>query len=213
MEASFWHKRWENGEIAFHESQVNPYLIAHFEKLNLPTGARVFLPLCGKTLDIGWLLEQGYQVAGCELSPLAIQDLFNRLQLQVEITELGEIARYSARGIDIFVGDIFSLSADQLGPVDAIYDRAALVALPAEMRRLYADHVMQLTNNAPQLVIAYQYDQSKMAGPPHSVSDEELQRLFETVYRLQCIESTNLVDGLKGKVAAVETAMLLEKIC
>lgn len=60
METSFWHRRWLNNEIGFHQSEVNPFLLEHFSALQLPPGRRVFVPLCGKTLDIGRLLSQGY---------------------------------------------------------------------------------------------------------------------------------------------------------
>ena len=64
MDSDFWHQKWEQGEIGFHESQVNPVLVGNLESLNLTKGSRLFLPLCGKTHDIAWLLAQGYRIAG-----------------------------------------------------------------------------------------------------------------------------------------------------
>src|SRR5215831_11061782 len=166
MDARFWRQKWEQNEIAFHQSEVNPHLAAHFYKLSVAKGGRVFLPLCGKTLDIGWLLSQGYRVAGAELSRIAIEQLFMELGMQPEISGVGDVEQWSAYKIDIFVGDIFALSRQILGPVDAIYDRAALVALPENMRKRYAAHLTELTQKAPQLLISYEYDQRVMAGPP-----------------------------------------------
>lgn len=88
MEASFWHRKWERGEINFHESEANPLLTTHFEKLDLAKGSRVFLPLCGKTRDIAWLLARGYRIAGAELSGQAIDALFQELGLKPEIAGL-----------------------------------------------------------------------------------------------------------------------------
>jgi len=121
MDARFWHQRWEKNEIAFHASEANPLLLKYFKALSLAKGRRVFLPLCGKTLDISWLLSNGYRVAGAELSQIAIEQLFKELGVEPKVTELGESYHYSEKNIDIFVGDIFDLSSERLGPVDAVY--------------------------------------------------------------------------------------------
>ena len=52
MEASYWQQRWEINQIGFHGDEVNPLLVSHIGALGLDKGARLFLPLCGKTLDI-----------------------------------------------------------------------------------------------------------------------------------------------------------------
>ncbi len=211
MDANFWHQKWERGDIAFHQSEANPFLAAHFGQLKLPQGSRVFLPLCGKTRDFAWLLAKGYRVVGAELSELAIKDLFNDLGLEPEISPVGELARYRANSIDIFVGDIFAVSAETLGPVNAIYDRAALVALPAGIRGPYTSHLMDITGSAPQLLVTYQYDQGLMDGPPFSVSGDEVKQHYGDIYQLKAVESQNVTGGFKGGVAATETAWLLQK--
>jgi len=210
MEASFWHNKWQRGEIAFHQSQANPLLVAHFEKLNLPKGSRVFLPLCGKTLDIAWLLAGEYRVVGAELSEIAIDELFESLGLQPKITKVGALIHYSAENIDLFVGNIFDLTAEYLGPVNAIYDRAAIVALPADTRKKYASHLLNITQAAPQLVIAYEYDQSLVDGPPFSVSEAELKQHYGATYNLSALETREVEGGMKGKAASTETAWFLK---
>ncbi|WP_250656963.1 thiopurine S-methyltransferase [Alkalimarinus coralli] len=211
MEASFWHQRWELGEIAFHEGQANALLVQYFAKLNLEKGSKVFVPLCGKTRDIAWLLTQGYQVVGAELSELAIKELFSDLEIEPEISEVGDLIHYHGEGIDIYVGDIFSVTAAQLGQVDAIYDRAALVALPEHMRQQYTSHLITITGTAPQLMICYEYDQLVMPGPPFSICDEEVKQHYDGSYRLLLLESSQVSGGLKGKAAAVERVWLLQK--
>lgn len=211
MEENFWHQKWERGDIAFHESEANPFLIEHFKKLNLPKDSRVFLPLCGKTRDVAWLLACGYRVVGAELSELAINELFKDLVLAPEISRIGELIRYSANNIDILVGDIFAVSVDYLGPVSAIYDRAALVALPAGIRAHYTSHLINISDAAPQLLITYEYNQQLIDGPPFSVNEDEVKQHYDTRYHLKSVESQNIAGGLKGKVAATETAWLLQK--
>jgi thiopurine S-methyltransferase len=209
MEPGFWHQRWEKNEIAFHEGKPNAFLLAYFKELALTKGRRIFLPLCGKTRDISWFLSNGYRVAGAELSQLAIERLFMDLGLQPDVSEAGELRQWSAQNIDIFVGDIFALSRTVLGPVDAVYDRAALVALPESVRPRYTAHLTALTHKAPQLLISYQYDQSLMDGPPFSVSNEEVDRHYRGQFDLRLLTSADVAGGLKGKCPAKENVWLL----
>jgi len=209
MDPDFWHLRWRENRIGFHQAAANAMLVKHIDALDLPAGARIFLPLCGKTNDIGWLMSQGYRVAGAELSRLAIDQLFQDLGLTPEITELGALTRFSAANIDIFVGDILALTADLLGPIDASYDRAALVALPRDMRARYADHMARITANAPQFLICFEYDQSLMTGPPFSVNADEVARVYAAQYRLTDHDAADVAGGLKGICPAIERVWLL----
>ncbi|MES2605406.1 MAG: thiopurine S-methyltransferase [Pseudomonadota bacterium] len=189
MEANFWLDRWTNNEIGWHEKDFHPLLTGHLHELALPHGSRVFVPLCGKTRDIAWLLQRGYQVAGSELSELAVQQLFEELGVQASVTTVGKSQRYQAPMLDIFTGDLFELTQAQLGPVQAIYDRAALVALPPDMRIRYTKHLLAVTRNAPQLLICFEYDQNQMAGPPHSVPGPEVWHHYGSTYSLTFAES------------------------
>ena len=211
MDAGFWHQRWEKNEIAFHESKANPLLVKHFNELSLAKGRRIFVPLCGKTLDISWLLSKGYRVAAAELSQIAIEQLFMELGVQPETSTVGEVEQWSANNLDIFVGDVFALSRKVLGPVDGIYDRAALVAFPEEMRKRYTAHLMETTGQAPQLLICYDYDQSLMEGPPFSVSNDEVKRHYAVNYDVTLIASTDVSGGLKGKCPAKENVWRINK--
>ena len=172
--------------------------------MQIKRGARVFLPLCGKTLDIAWLLAQGLQVVGAELSQIAIEDLFRQLQLTPNITKKNDMTHFSAGKIDIFVVDIFNLTPQVLGKVDMIYDRAALVALPDKMRKAYTQHLIALTHAAPQLLICFEYDQSIHAGPPFSISSDEVKKHYQAHYDLTLLATKAMADGLKGKYPATE---------
>ncbi len=211
MDAAFWHQKWEANEIGFHEGEANRLLVKYFNALSLAEGRRVFVPLCGKTLDIAWLLSNGFRVAGAELVESAIEQLFSELGIEPEISEVGGVKRYSAKNIDIFVGDIFAVSSEILGSVDAIYDRAALVALPEEIRRRYTGHLMEISDRTPQLLLTFEYDQSVMDGPPFSISNEEVIQHYGDRYELTLMESIAIPGGLKGKCAATENVWLLKK--
>jgi thiopurine S-methyltransferase len=209
MDAGFWHRKWQRNDIAFHESDANRLLVAHYADWALPPGSRVFLPLCGKTLDIRWLLSRGHRIAGAELSPLAVEQLFAELGVTPAATEIGRTRLYHSEGIDVFVGDIFDLSFDVLGPVAAVYDRAALVALPADVRSCYAEHLIRLTGAARQLLITFDYDQALLDGPPFSIGHDEVARHYGATYDVRQLASVDVAGGLKGRCPAREEVWLL----
>lgn len=212
MHPEFWHERWQKREIAFHQAAANPLLVNWFNQLLLAPGASVFLPLCGKSLDIHWILAQGYKVIGAELSEMAVQELFAELGLMPEVSCEGSLTLYQADKLQVFVGDIFQLSQTVLGSVAAIYDRAALVALPEAMRQLYAQHLITISQSAPQLVICFEYDQKQLPGPPFSVDKDEMHKLYSNAYSLNCLEKRNVPGGLKRKCPASEVGWLLMPI-
>ncbi|MEE2733065.1 MAG: thiopurine S-methyltransferase [Pseudomonadota bacterium] len=213
MEAEFWHKKWESREIGFHLQAVNPLLTAHFQWLHLEPGQRVFVPLCGKTLDIAWLLSQGHPVVAAELSVLAVDQLFAELGLVPQVTEYEELLHYRAApggqcpGLEVFVGDVFLVSAELLGLVHAVYDRAALVALPHGMRADYTRHLLSITGTAPQLLISFDYDQQRLPGPPFCVNQEEVQRYYAAQYQIMLLDSVAVAGGLKGVCPAQELVL------
>ena len=182
MQAEFWLERWQTQKTGFHLEAINPGLQQYWSDTGLSAGQRVFVPLCGKTLDLWWLLEQGYQVCGVELSPLAVAALFEQHSVTPEVAEHGNLQCWRYHELAIWCGDIFDLSPEQVGQVDAVYDRAALVALPEQMRAAYARQLVHLTRTAPQLLITLEYDQSQMAGPPFSVTQAEIARLYGADY-------------------------------
>ncbi len=171
----------------------------------------MFVPLCGKSLDLGWLLSQDYAVTGAELSELAVTQLFAELKFEPRISEVGKHKLFHGDKIDIFVGDLFDLSPKILGPVEAVYDRAALVALPETMRERYTTHLKTLTALAPQLVIGYEYDQTIVPGPPFSVTPDELHRHYSDSYALTPLARLDVPGGLKGKCPATEHVWKLGK--
>lgn len=211
MDVNFWHLRWKDNRIDFHADSANPLLIQHISKLSLAKRSRVFVPLCGKTVDIAWLMSSGFRVVGAELSEHAIKQLFLALGVEPEILIAGNLTHYCAENIDIFVGDIFNVSHTLLGPVNAIYDRAALVALPNNMRTRYTNHLIEITSAAPQLLISYEYDQSVMNGPPFSITKENICGYYENSYAMEILTSQGVPGGLKGQCEAIENIWLLNR--
>lgn len=209
MEPDFWHARWKTEDTGFHEGEPNAFLVAHFGALKLPPDGRVFVPLCGKTRDIHWLRAQGYQVAGAELSALAVEQLFHELGLEPEIRHHGEIHHYQAENIDIYVGDIFALTPDRLGEIDGVYDRAALVALPEATRKNYVKHLLALSRSAPKLLVTLEYEKELIPGPPFSVFGGEVKAHYDGTHAVREVESRHDAAGLKGQYPVTERAWIL----
>ena len=204
MKAEFWHERWQSNRIGFHNAEVNQKLARNLSRLTLDRGSQIFVPLCGKSRDIGWLLKQGLYVVAIELSEIAVQQLFQELGIVPKVTELDLLKRFSSPQLEVFVGDIFDLTGELTGKIDAVYDRAALIALPVAMRQKYADTVSEISGYAPQLLISIDYDQAEMDGPPFSVPRNEIAALYGTRYSVALLESTEVEGGLKGICPAHE---------
>lgn len=210
MQHDFWHEKWQTNNIGFHQSQPHPLLTQHLKSLNLTQHARIFVPLCGKSLDISWLIEQGYHVIGIDLSPIAIQAVISDLALNFNKTRIGNLTHYQHPQIDLFIGDFFELTAQQLSHIDAVYDRAALIALPESMRSQYTQHLIKITDQAPQLLISLEYDQEKMDGPPFAIPQNELLTHYSATYHIQLLAT--VAEQLKGKVDAQEQVWLLDRL-
>lgn len=213
MDAQFWHDKWQRREIGFHREQINPYLPTYFPTLALQAGQTVFLPLCGKTKDVSYFLQLGLQLVGVELSEVAVQELFADLGVQPEISDVLGMRCYQTTQLRIFVGDFFKLTTEHLGRIDAIYDRAALVALPLTMRQAYTKHLLNLSHNAPQLLITYEYEQSLVDGPPFSISRNEVEQHYASVYTIEVLHTAEVEGGMKGKTPAFEAVYCLRSLC
>lgn len=209
MDPDFWHQRWRENQIGFHERNGNALLAKYFDRLSLQGGDRVFVPLCGKSNDIGWLAARGCRVVGIELSPAAVEAFFSENGLEAEVSHVGALTRYASGPIELFAGDFFELSKETLGAVDAVYDRAALVAMPDSMREAYADHLTRVTGCAPQLLIAFDYDRTQMEGPPFSVPETTIEELYGSLYAREQLASLEISGLLAERCSGAENAWLL----
>lgn len=188
MEPAFWHNRWEQGDIGWHKTDVNLHLSRHWPRLELTAGTRVLVPLCGKSLDLLWLAGEGHKVVGVELSRVAVEQFFAEQGLQPTITAQGPFQRYRVDELEILCGDFYALTAELLGPIDAVYDRASLIAMPPERRPDYAAQITRLMPpGARMLLIGMDYPQGEMAGPPFSVPEVEVHTLYRDRFEIQTL--------------------------
>ncbi|MEH6650126.1 MAG: thiopurine S-methyltransferase [Motiliproteus sp.] len=185
MDADFWHQRWDRQQIAFHQQQVNPLLQRYWPALQLEQGSRVFVPLCGKSVDMLWLLEQGYSLVGSELSELAVEAFFTENQLQPQRSQIegsgtSPLQQWQVDSLTLLCGDLFAIDKDRCGQFDVIYDRAALIALPESMRQGYVDKLVGLLKPGGQiLLITLEYPSELHQGPPFSVLETDFMPLFD----------------------------------
>ena len=183
MDARYWQDKWAADSIGFHQDRPNKRLVEHWPALGLDAGATVFVPLAGKSLDLLWLHGRGHPVLGVELSEKAVRAFFAENDLAHERRVDGPFERFSgigeAAGIELLVGDFFDLDAARLAGAGALYDRASLIAMDDALRPRYARHLgAVLSGGCTGLVIAIDYDPSRMKGPPFAVPDAEVHDLL-----------------------------------
>ena len=198
MDPQFWRTNWQEGRIAFHEGKPNALLSRFIDRLD--GKRRVLVPLCGKADDLAYLASRGHEVVGIELVEDAVRAFFSEHGLVPEV----DGTRYSAAGITLFARNVFDVTKQDVGPIDALYDRAALVALPPDIRVKYIAHLRAIAGHVPGLLVAIEYPQELLPGPPFSVPEAEVRTHFASAEMLA-------EDKLKTGRAA-ELGMAVERM-
>lgn len=194
MDTDFWLQRWQQGQIGFHQSRVMPLLQKHWSGLRVPVPGRVLVPLAGKSLDVAWLAAQGHEVLAVEISPLAVDQFFREHDLHPETRQTPEGTIYQAGHIQYLCGDVLKLSAATLATIEGCYDRAALIALPPELRQRYVERVYhRLPEGCRTLLLTLDYPQQEMQGPPFSVPDTEVTMRFGDRWRIEPLETRDIL--------------------
>ncbi len=215
MDKNFWKESWEQGNIGFYQKNIHRYLQRFYSRLVIADSDPVFVPLCGKTLDMLWLQQQRAVVLGVEFSSLAVQDFFAENDLAVFRGQQGRFERYISDNLEILCGDLFDLKQQDLFDCRVVYDRASLVALPPEMRRRYALKLASLLPSGSRvLLVSYDYNQREMAGPPFAVLKEELKDLFAVDFTIELLAEEDALENhqvlkKRGLTQLTENAHLL----
>jgi len=192
----FWRLRWQRGELGWHEDAFNRHLSEHWPGLEVTPTRQVFVPLCGKSLDMLWLAGRGHRVLGVEISELAAEAFCRENGLTPRVTDESPFRRYTMDEIEILVGDFFDLTPNHLRQIGAVYDRASVIALPPEIRPAYAEHLAALlAADVPSLLITLDYDPTRMSGPPFAVTADEVRALFAPAFEIDMLMSFNLIEG------------------
>jgi thiopurine S-methyltransferase len=208
MHEQFWLQRWQEGRTGFHSDKTSPLLERHWPSLSLPAGSRVLVPLAGKSIDMLWLRDRGHRVLGVELSPLAVEQFFDESGLQPTVQETSAGRHFVSDQIELICGNLFNLGASELADCIGVYDRAALIALPPDMRRRYAAHLSHfLPSDCQILLIALEYAQHEMEGPPFAVGEEEVNAIYEQDWRVEVLERRDTLAEEPGFAARGMTSL------
>lgn len=218
MEHEFWHERWANKEIGFHEGTVNQYLHDHWPELVDKSDETVLVPLCGKAHDMWWLNDRGHPVIGVELSKVACKDFFEEAQEKAKVHPGEPFIKFTHGDLELWCGDFFQLVPEDLKHIRLVYDRAALIALPPHMRQTYVEHLTAIIPDGTRiLLITLDYDDGRIEGPPFNVSNDEVRKLYEEDYEIEHILTNTLAkDHLfakrRGLEGATESVFRLRKL-
>lgn len=199
MTDDFWFQAWRDGHIGFHQNHVSETLQKHWPAIQAEANCRVFVPLAGKSLDMMWLQGQGHRVRGVEMSSVAISQFFSEGPMHPFMDFPYGVTRYSAQGssepgIELLERNVFALPAPLLADCMAFYDRAAIVALSPEQREAYARDVYgHLPQGCTGLMVALEYPQDEMGGPPFPVPEAEVRRLFEPAWSVELLERRDVL--------------------
>ncbi len=178
-----WLQSWREQRVDFHQKAVNSFLTRFWPNLELASGCRVFVPLCGKSLDMLWLAEQGHRVIGVELSPIAVAAFFRENGLKPSRRRRGRFTLWQHGRISILCGDYFALRQADLGEVDAVYDRAALTALPEDIRKRYVVHLQKIISKTSRIFLLTTEDAADNAPLSQVLGvDEEIASLFSRTF-------------------------------
>ena len=208
MDPDFWRQRWRDNEIGFHQAEPTPLLQKHWAAVGAPAGGKVFVPLAGKSLDMLWFAAQGHRVLGVELSPLAVAQFFDEHALQPDIFETRYGIHHRAGDIELICGDVFGLDAAALADCAAFYDRAALIALPAELRQRYVDEVYAgLPAGCRGLLITLEYPAHEKAGPPFPVTEAEVRSRYAPGWDVEMLERRDILSTQQSFIDEGVTAL------
>lgn len=183
VDNDLWLAMWKNSQTDFHQVLVNPQLQEHWYELDIPAKGRVLVPLCGKSNDLIWLAAKGFQVIGIELSAIAVKAFFVENNLKPKKIRVGNFTVWRHGRISIYCGDIFLLKGSNLGLVDAVYDRAALTALPEEIRALYVAKLMSfMPLLKPMLLLTTEDPDPQRSQDSPAMIDQEVADLYSPYF-------------------------------
>ena len=164
-----------------------------------------------------WLAQQGFSVIGVEISRKAVEEFFLERGLVPERTKSGVFEIFQAKEYRLLCGDVFQLGPEQIQGVKAVYDRASLVALNQKQRQHYAELMASvLPSGCAMLLVAMDYPDTEMQGPPYSVPESEVVELFGDNFSILKLHSLNLLQDTerytgKGLSRLSEQIYMLER--
>ncbi|HET6527158.1 MAG TPA: hypothetical protein VFG39_00260 [Balneolaceae bacterium] len=199
MEISYWQSRWRKNKTGWHMDEVYPLLPDLWPSLSLKAGARILVPFCGKSVDMQWFIDKYFHVTGVDVSEKALHAFMERSSNPFTSQHQYGFSVFRSENIELWQGDFQKLPVAGMPSFDAIYDKAALIALPEEMRLKYAQKVLQCSGPETQMMLqTFEYEQDEMTGPPFSVDEQEIRRLYGKQFDLALLRQKQKPE-LRGK--------------
>ncbi|MEL7832963.1 thiopurine S-methyltransferase [Fodinibius sp. Rm-B-1B1-1] len=198
MEISYWQSRWRKDNTGWHMDMVYPPLPKLWKRLNIKSESRILVPLCGKSLDLHWLAEHSQKVIGVDVSHKALHTVMEKYPETFSQTSSHNFTVYKSSSLELWEGDFMKLPTKEITPIDLVYDKASIIALPPKMRPQYAQKILDLCGNTTRILLqTFEYIQEEMNGPPFSVDEKELQKLFGHNFRLQLMHEQSKLEELE----------------
>nr|XP_039260200.1 probable thiopurine S-methyltransferase [Styela clava] len=216
----WWKKDYERskskgskgGDICEHGDEDNPFdqaspmLRKHIKSL-LPNAIRkrIFLPLCGKSPDIKWLIDEGYEVVGLECSEHAILEFFeeNSVEFEKSVSTKDHSFRvYTGKtaNVVIYEGDYFKFNSDIAGGLfDAVWDSASLNTIELASRKPYVEIMRSVLDKQAKYMLSAMYFGEKRTwiNNPFDITDADMTELFGEYFTWDKVDEDDSEWGLE----------------
>lgn len=213
MEISYWKSRWRKNNIGWHVNNVYPLLPEIWPLLSLTSNPRVLVPLCGKSLDMSWLAQQDCYVTGVEVSQQALQEFIDSQSEEFYHDSSHGFTIYKSTSFELWQGDFFKLPGDKIPDLDLVYDKASFVALPPEMRKQYTQKILELCGKSTHILLqTFEYNQEEMTGPPFSIPEDEINKMFREQFDIQLLREQSKLDEVPKFQRRGLSSYFIEKI-
>jgi len=216
MTKQYWLDKWQHNDIKFNQDDVNVYLQRYYSRFNLSKSELIFVPLCGKSIDMLWLMNKGHHVVGVELSSVACKAFFEDNHLAYQVKTRGSFITYFNDSITLYCGDFFELMPGLMGNIKSVYDRGAFIAFPPDMRGQYVAQLASLIAVGGKIIMnTIEYDERREEGPPYSASFKNIAQLYQSSFHINQLEQSvyEVPEHLKsqGLLTANHAVYLLTK--
>ncbi|XP_041456787.1 probable thiopurine S-methyltransferase isoform X2 [Lytechinus variegatus] len=165
----YWSEGWTKGRTSFHRTYVHKSLLEFQSKLLVKKPSRVLVPLCGKTLDMRWLAEEGHEVVGVEGVLQAVMEFFQEQDLSYKESDIpgikdGKLFENEDKKIKIYLCDFFKFSK-------------------------YTDVLLSVLSPGGRILNeVYEYSlEEKPTGTPNTVPDEVIQKLYGEKFSIELL--------------------------
>lgn len=182
MTVGMWKECWNTPNVEFHNPQLNELFVKYHQRMLTRPGMRIFVPLCGKAVEMKWLVDHGHKVVGLEAAPVPCKAFFEENGIPYNVKEMkgihGEKYESLDHNIVIYSCDFFLFTADICGEFDGIWDSGGLNSMDVEDREAYIRRIRTLMGKGCVNLTEFVNFDKSMVDITWSMTKEELQKVF-----------------------------------